>query len=80
MAETLKTIIEDVINNIEAFYFKQPKTETIWVKIKVTAVDLSYFFYRNGKLLGTQNKQAYSIKMGLETIIEANIANRKIIL
>lgn len=76
----LKTTIENELNSIVAAYVNQPNTQPTWIKIKAAAEDLLYKYYSSGKLLGSQKEQAYFIKMGMETMTAADIANKKMIL
>ena len=76
----LKTTIENELKSIVAAYVNQPNTQPTWIKIKAAAEDLLYRYYRSGQLLGSQKEQAYFIKMGIETMTAADIANKKMIL
>lgn len=76
----LKTTIENELNSIVALYLNQPNTQPTWIKIKASADDLLYKYYRSGQLYGYQKEQAYFIKMGMETINTKDIVDKKIIL
>lgn len=76
----LKTTIENELNSIVASYVNQPNNQQTWIKIKVAAEDLLYRYYSSGKFLGYQKEQVYFIKMGMETMTAADIANKKMIL
>ena len=76
----LKTTIENELNSIVASYVNQPNNQQTWIKIKAAAEDLLYRYYSSGKLLGSQKEQAYFIKMGMETMTAADIANKKMVL
>lgn len=76
----LKITIENELNSIVAHNLNEPNTQPTWIKIKAAAEDLLYKYYSSGQLLGSQKEQAYFIKMGVETMTAADIANKKMIL
>lgn len=76
----LKKNIEIELNNIVALYSKDGNNQSIWVKIENAAENLLYPYFLNGQLLGSQKDQAYFIKLGMETMTAADIANKKMIL
>jgi phage tail sheath protein FI len=78
---SLSVEIETGLKKIMDQYRNQPNTEETWTSIRSEAENFLYTYYRKKKLIGNQPKEAYFIKIGLQTMTASDIqANKKILI
>jgi phage tail sheath protein FI len=78
---SLSMELETGLKKIMEQYRNKPNTEDTWTSIKNEAENLLYTYYKNRKLVGNKPQEAYFIKIGLQTMTEADIqANKKILI
>lgn len=78
--QTTDAEIETRLNGIVSRYLSHPYTPATWSQIKKEAEDMLYTYLQRGLLMGTKPEQAYFVKIGSDTMTQADIANKKIVL
>ena len=72
--------IREKLANLVGSYSNKPNTQATWTQVMAEAQNILLPYYRTGALMGTKVEQAFYVKMGTETMAQADIANHKMIL
>jgi phage tail sheath protein FI len=72
--------IREKLTSLVSAYSNKPNSQATWTQVMGEAQNILLPYYRNGALMGTKAEQAFYVKMGSETMTQADIANHKMIL